>query len=87
MRTYKNHRVIQPPCPSMNIPMEVDCITCRKIKKMIRQLSSSRIIVNLITSDLEEHPLSSGSLVDIVEQIDDQIAQNFAELQRKLGAS
>lgn len=41
---------------------------------MIGQLPSSRIIINLITSDLEEHPLSSGSLIDIIEQIDNQIA-------------
>lgn len=45
---------------------------------MIEQLFSTRIIVNLISLDIEEHILSSDSLAD-VEQIDEQIDHYLAK--------
>ncbi|XP_042467364.1 uncharacterized protein LOC122050537 [Zingiber officinale] len=50
------------------------------IKSRIAELPPAKIIVDLSPSDLETHLLSNDSLEDLVEHIDQQIAEEFLQL-------
>lgn len=51
--------------------MEVDYLICRKNKEFNWTTPSKKIVVDLIPLNLEEHPLSSGFLPNVKEQIDE----------------
>ena len=52
----------------------------KTIKSRIAELPPAQIIVDLQPSDLETHLLSNDPLEDIVEHIDQQIAEGFLQL-------